>query len=193
MIICDFNNQMHLHFSSFVWNAAQTTSWSGLSDRLECVLEGMYLVFSGPDRYPIRKTREVPIFYHRKKYYLYYVFFLPNLQHREMQWVCTLNIPQHIKRINTLTLDMKSKQTCFQKQQQRLSIYSCLKEIFSNSCINSIQDYHCVLTSVFMTVEWLTTWLLVIYFAPPPNIWFDYWHDLKILIWGTPLVKIYIK
>ncbi len=25
---------MHLHVSSFVWNAAQTTSWSGLSDRI---------------------------------------------------------------------------------------------------------------------------------------------------------------
>ncbi len=31
--ICGFNNQMHLHLSSFVWNAAQTTSCSGLSDR----------------------------------------------------------------------------------------------------------------------------------------------------------------
>ncbi len=37
---------MHLHLSSFVWNAAQTTSWSGLSDqiyiRLECDSEGIY-------------------------------------------------------------------------------------------------------------------------------------------------------
>ncbi len=36
---------MHLHLSSFVWNAPQTTSWSGLSDRiyihLECVSEGI--------------------------------------------------------------------------------------------------------------------------------------------------------
>ncbi len=38
--------------------------------------------------------------------------------------------------------------------------------------------------SVFMTVECLTTWLLVIYFAPTPNICFrlsvDYRHDSKI-------------
>jgi len=27
-----FNNEMHLHLSSFNWNAAQTASWSGLSD-----------------------------------------------------------------------------------------------------------------------------------------------------------------
>lgn len=37
---------MHLHLSSFIWNASQTTSWSGLSDpfyiRLECVSEGIY-------------------------------------------------------------------------------------------------------------------------------------------------------
>ncbi len=32
--ICGFNNQMHLHMSSFVWTAAQTTSWSVLSDRI---------------------------------------------------------------------------------------------------------------------------------------------------------------
>ncbi len=50
---------MHLHLSSFVWIAAQTTSWSGLSDRiyirLECVSEGIYTVFSGSDSYSIRK------------------------------------------------------------------------------------------------------------------------------------------
>ncbi len=48
---------MHLHLSSFVWNAAQTTSWSGLSDRiyirLECVSEGIY-TWSFQDRIAIR-------------------------------------------------------------------------------------------------------------------------------------------
>ncbi len=32
--ICGFNNQMHIHMSSFMRNVAQTTSWSGLSDRI---------------------------------------------------------------------------------------------------------------------------------------------------------------
>ncbi len=32
--ICGFNHQMHLHMSSFIWNAAQTTSWSGSCDRI---------------------------------------------------------------------------------------------------------------------------------------------------------------
>ncbi len=44
--MCGFNNQMHLYLSSFVWDAAQTTSRSGLSDRiyirLESVSEGIY-------------------------------------------------------------------------------------------------------------------------------------------------------
>ncbi len=59
-----FNNQMHLHLSSFVWNAAQTTSWSGLSDqiyfRLECAAEGIY-TWSFHDQIAIRseKTHEV--------------------------------------------------------------------------------------------------------------------------------------
>ncbi len=34
MYICGFNDQMHLHMSSFILNAAQTSSWSGLSDRI---------------------------------------------------------------------------------------------------------------------------------------------------------------
>ncbi len=46
MVICGFNNQMHLHLSSFVWNEAQTPFWRGLSDRVyirfECVSEGIY-------------------------------------------------------------------------------------------------------------------------------------------------------
>ncbi len=55
---------MQLHLSSFVWNAAQTTSWSGLSDRiyirLEYVSEGIY-TWSFHDRIAIRseKTHEV--------------------------------------------------------------------------------------------------------------------------------------
>ncbi len=43
--ICGFINHMHLHFSSFIWNASQTASWSGLSDRmirLESVSEDIY-------------------------------------------------------------------------------------------------------------------------------------------------------
>ncbi len=58
--ICGFNNQMYLHLSSFVWNAAQTTSWSGLSDRiyihLECVSEGIY-TWSFHDRIAIRSEK----------------------------------------------------------------------------------------------------------------------------------------
>ncbi len=48
---------MHLHF---VWNAAQTTSWSGLSDwiyiRLECISEGIY-TWSFQDRLAIRSEK----------------------------------------------------------------------------------------------------------------------------------------
>ncbi len=51
---------MHLHLSSFAWNAAQTTPWSGLSDliyiHLECVSQGIYTVFSVSDSYPIRNN-----------------------------------------------------------------------------------------------------------------------------------------
>ncbi len=58
--ICGFKNQMHLHLSCFVWNAAQTTSWSGLSDRiyirLECVSEGIY-TWSFQDRIAIRSEK----------------------------------------------------------------------------------------------------------------------------------------
>ncbi len=39
--ICGFNNQLHLHLSNFAWNAAQTTSWSGLSDQIEMRLESV--------------------------------------------------------------------------------------------------------------------------------------------------------
>ncbi len=62
--ICGFNNQMHLHLSRFIWNAAQTISWSGLSDRiyirLECVSESIY-TWSFHDRIaiPSEKTHEV--------------------------------------------------------------------------------------------------------------------------------------
>ncbi len=55
---------MHLHLSSLVWNAAQTTSLSGLRDRiyilLECVSEGTY-TWSFQDRIDIQleKTYEV--------------------------------------------------------------------------------------------------------------------------------------
>ncbi len=48
------------NLSSFVWNVAQNTSKSGLSDRiyirLECVSEHLHMVFSGSDSYPIRKN-----------------------------------------------------------------------------------------------------------------------------------------
>ncbi len=51
--MCDFNKQMHLHSSSFVWNAAQTTSWSGLSDqiemRLKCASESIYNQMHAPN------------------------------------------------------------------------------------------------------------------------------------------------
>ncbi len=41
--------------------------------------------------------------------------------------------------------------------------------------------FYPVLKSVIMTVECLT-WLLVMYFLPPPNIWFDYQSNIgKIL------------
>ncbi len=54
--LCGFNNQMHLHLSSFIINAAQTPSWSGLSDliyiHLECVSEGIY-TWSFQDRIAI--------------------------------------------------------------------------------------------------------------------------------------------
>ncbi len=53
-----FNNQMRLHLSSFVWNAAQTTSWSGLSDRILSVSNAFRRaftpVFSGSHSYLIR-------------------------------------------------------------------------------------------------------------------------------------------
>ncbi len=59
-LACGFNNQMRLHLSSFVWNAAQTTFWSGLSDRiyirLECVSEGIY-TWSFHDRIDIRSEK----------------------------------------------------------------------------------------------------------------------------------------
>ncbi len=48
---------MHLHLSSFVCNAAQNTSWSGLSDRIYIRLGGyLRLVFSGSDSYSIRNN-----------------------------------------------------------------------------------------------------------------------------------------
>lgn len=41
-----FNNQMHLDLSSIVWNASQSTFWSGLSNwiniHLQCISEGIY-------------------------------------------------------------------------------------------------------------------------------------------------------
>ncbi len=51
---------MHLHLSSFVWNAAQTTSWSGLSERiyirLEYVSEGFH-TWSFQDRIAIQSEK----------------------------------------------------------------------------------------------------------------------------------------
>ncbi len=56
MSISGFNNQMHLHLSSFVCNVAQTTSWSGLSDWIYIRLGGyLHLVFSG-SAIPIRNN-----------------------------------------------------------------------------------------------------------------------------------------
>ncbi len=53
-------------------------------------------------------------------------------------------------------------------------------------CEASITHFPCVLKSVIITVESLT-WLLVMYFAPPPKyiIWLlvEYWQDSKIPIW----------
>ncbi len=48
-------------------------------------------------------------------------------------------------------------------------------------CEASVTHFPCVLKSVIITVESLT-WLSVMYFAPPPNIWFDYQSNIgKIL------------
>ncbi len=53
----------------------------------------------------------------------------------------------------------------------------------------SVTHFPCMLTSVIITVECLT-WLLVMYFAPPPNIWFDYQSNIARFVNSDSTMKI---